>query len=316
MRIVFLGTPATAVPSLEALLAQGHDVGLVVTQPDRPAGRSGREQPPPVKLCAEAHGLRVAQPAKVRSPEFLAAIAAERPEVLVVVAYGRILPKPVLEAAPLGAINVHFSLLPSLRGAAPVQWALARGARETGVTTFRIDEGLDTGALLLQRRVAIAPGEHAPALLARLAAVGAEVLVATLAGLASGTVVPKPQDHASATAAPILAREDGWWDPAWSARDLEGRVRGFDPWPGVWASRSGSRIRIVEAAATAETCDAEPGTVLALQRDAFLVACSGGTVAAVVSVQPEGRKTLRARDAANGRQLAPGDRLGRIESAA
>lgn len=317
MKVVFLGTPAAAVPALEALLAAGHEVRLVVSQPDRASGRSNRLVAPPVKACALNHGLQVLQPATVRTREFLSAIAADRPQVLVVVAFGRILPKQVLDAAPLGAINVHFSLLPTLRGAAPVQWALARGERETGVTTFRLDLGVDTGDLLLQKRVAIDAGEHAPALLARLSAVGAALLVETLAGLENRSIIPSPQDHERASHAPILTRADGLWDPAWTASDLEGRTCGFDPWPGVWARRAETRIRIVDARALpGARTEGVAGAVLALEGESIHMACAAGTVASIGAVQPEGRRTMNAREACNGRQLLPGDRLGRIESAA
>ena len=317
MRIVFLGTPETALPSLEAILAAGHDVSLVCTQPDRPAGRRKEPQASPVKQFALARNLRVIQPEKVRTPQFLEAILGAAPDVLAVVAYGRILARPVLDAARHGAINLHFSLLPALRGAAPVQWALARGEHETGVTTFRIDEGLDTGDLLGQRRVAIAEAEHAPALLGRLAVEGAALLVETLGGLAAGSITPKPQDHARATSAPILTREDGRWDEAWTAWHLEGRVRGFDPWPGVWAVRGGKRLRIAGAAALAGASSAaDPGTVLSSDAEGVRVACAGGTVAIVDSVQPEGGRAMSVREAVNGRLLCPGDRIERPEPAA
>jgi methionyl-tRNA formyltransferase len=317
VRVVFVGTPDAALPALEAILAAGHEVPLVVTQPDRPSGRSKTPQPTPVKALAAARGLTVIQPEKVRTPEFLQRIAAARPDALAVVAYGRILTRPVLDAAPHGAINVHFSLLPALRGAAPVQWALARGESGTGVTTFRLDDGLDTGDILRARRVAIAAGEHAPALLARLAVEGASLLVETLRGLAAGSIEPKPQEHGRATAAPILTRRDGSWDPAWSARALEGRVRGFDPWPGVWALLRGRRLRIVEARALTETTvDRAAGGVIDLEDGGFHLACADGTIAAVDVVQPEGGRTMSAREAANGRLLRTGDRLEPPEHAA
>jgi methionyl-tRNA formyltransferase len=312
-----MGTPEPALPSLNAILDAGHGVSLVCTQPDRPVGRKREPQAPPVKTRALACGLRVIQPEKVRTKEFLDAIVEATPDVIVVVAYGRLLTRPVLDAARHGAINLHFSLLPELRGAAPVQWALARGAEQTGVTTFRLDEGLDTGDLLKQRRVAIEPDEHAPALAARLAVTGATLLVETLAGLASGTIAPEPQDHRAATNAPILTREDGWWSGAWAARDLEGRVRGFDPWPGVWVTRGGKRLRIVKAKALAGTpSTAEPGTVLSLESDGLDVACAGGTVARIDAVQPEGGRAMSVKEAVNGRLLSPGDRVERPESAA
>jgi methionyl-tRNA formyltransferase len=312
-----MGTPQTAVPALDSLLVAGHDVVLVVTRPDRRVGRGRSRQPPPVKEFAGSRGLRLLQTDNVRSPEFLEALGSVSPEVLVVVAFGRILPRRVLDAARHGAINVHFSLLPAYRGAAPVQWALASGEEVTGVTTFRLDEGLDTGDLLGHRSVAIAAGEHAPALLDRLAAAGAELLVETLSGLAAGSIRPTPQDHDRATIAPRLTVEDGRWDPSWSARELEGRVRGFDPWPGVWAQRSRKRIRLVEARALPDAvAEGEPGTVLSLHGEVLRLSCAGGTVAVVDSVQPDGGRVLRARDAVNGRLLRPGDRLERPEPAA
>lgn len=312
-----MGTPHTAVPALEALLVAGHDVALTVTRPDRPAGRGRSPQPPPVKEFARSRGLRVLQMDDVRSPEFIEALASASPEVLAVVAFGRILPRQVLAVARHGAINVHFSLLPAYRGAAPVQWALASGEDLTGVTTFRIDEGLDTGDVLAHRPVPIAAGEHAPALLGRLAVAGAALLVETLGGLAAGSIRATPQDHDRATTAPRLTRQDGLWDPSWSARELEGRVRGFDPWPGVWAQRAGKRIRLVDAHALADAiAEGEPGVVLGLHGEAFRLGCAGGTVAVVDSVQPDGGRVMRAREAVNGRLLRPGDRIERPEPAA
>lgn len=309
-----MGTPEPAVPTLEAILAAGHEVPLVVTQPDRPAGRSKSLRPPPVKTLALASGLPVLQPETVRTPEFLGAIAAAAPDAIAVVAYGRKLPRPVLDAAPHGAVNLHFSLLPAYRGAAPVQWALAHGETVTGVTTFRLDEGLDTGDLLLQREVAIGADEAAPALLRRLAAVGAGVLIETLSGLAAGSIRPHPQDAAKATLAPLLRKEHGRWDPSWDARQLAGRVHGFDPWPGVWAMRAGRRIRIAEAAEQRGAATPEAaGTILDLDGEAARLACAGGTVVLVHAIQPEGGRRMRTREAVNGRRLAPGDRLERPE---
>jgi methionyl-tRNA formyltransferase len=317
VKVVFMGTPESAVLALDAILVAGHDVPLVVTRPDRPLGRKKTPRPPPVKVFATSRGLRVIQPDNVRSHEFVETIVTASPGALAVVAYGRILTRHVLDAARHGAINLHFSLLPAYRGAAPVQWALASGEDATGVTTFRIDEGLDTGDLLGQRQVAIAPGEHAPALLARLAVTGAALLVETLGGLAAGSIRPTPQDHDRATTAPILTPRDGLWDPSWTARELEGRVRGFDPWPGVWAKRRGKRIRVVDAHALpgAITNDV-PGTVLELDGEGVRLSCAGGTVAILGSVHPDGGRAMRAREAVNGRLLCPGDRIERPEPAA
>jgi methionyl-tRNA formyltransferase len=312
-----MGTPESAMPSLDAILAAGHDVPLVCTQPDRPVGRSKAPRPSPVKVLALARGLTVIQPAKVRTPALLEAIVEASADVLAVVAYGRILTRQVLGKARHGGVNLHFSLLPAFRGAAPVQWALARGERTTGVTTFRIDEGLDSGDLLLQQSVAIAPREHAPELLSRLAVDGARLLVETLDGLAAGSITPRPQDHSQATSAPLLTREHGRWDPAWAAGELEGRVRGFDPWPGVWVARAGRRFRIAGAAALpGANSEARPGTVLSSDPTGLRMVCSGGTVVLVDSVQSEGGRVISARDAVNGRLLGPGDRIERPEPAA
>jgi methionyl-tRNA formyltransferase len=311
VKVVFLGTPESAVRTLEALLAGGHAVPLVVTQPDRPAGRSGAPRPPAVKTAALAAGLPVLQPERVKAPGFRDALAGERPDALVVVAYGRILPQAVLEVAPLGAINVHFSLLPRHRGAAPVQWALARGEEVTGVTTMLMNARMDEGDILLQREVPVEPGEHAPALTRRLADAGAALLLETLAQLPEGTFEPRPQDPVLATYAPLLTARNGEIDPGLTAVEIEGRVRGFDPWPGVWVSRAGKRVRIVDADAVASATTGDPpGTVIGLDGDAFRVACGGGTVLAVRRIQPEGRRAMSSREAMNGRHLAVGDRLG------
>jgi methionyl-tRNA formyltransferase len=310
LRIVFFGTPRTAVPSLGALLDAGQRVTLVVTRPDRPAGRSDRLVAPPVKLLAERRGVAVIQPAQVRGPEFAERLEAERPDAIVTVAYGKILPAAVLRIPALGCVNLHFSLLPRFRGAAPIQWALAAGESATGATTMRMNERLDEGDILLQEPVAIAPDEHAPELAERMAHAGARLLVETLARLQRGELVPRPQVAAEASHAPLLTRADGVADFALPARLLEGRVRGFDPWPGVWAKVNQRRLRIRRARAVpgAATSSAA-GTVLGFEREALQVACGAGTVLDVLVVQPESGRELSARDARNGRVLAPGDRL-------
>ena len=313
MRVAFLGTPETAVPFLEALVAGGHDVGLVVTRPDRPRGRSAAPAPPPVKRAAIRLGIEVEQPAATRRPEFAQRLVSVRADLLVVVAYGRILTAEALAAAPRGAVNVHFSLLPRWRGAAPVQWCLAAGDERTGVCTMQLDDGLDTGPILLAEETPIRADEHAPALTARLVALGVPLLLRTLDGLARGDLRPRAQDDASATRAPMITRSDGEVSPALPARAIAGRVRGFDPWPGVWLRRGGTRIRIVRALPRdGETASHAPGTVLRLDEDDLLVACGGGSVLAVRDVQPEGRRTVAVRDAVNGRLLAPGDVLEKL----
>jgi methionyl-tRNA formyltransferase len=314
VRLVFLGTPAAAVPALRALHAAGHDVAQVITQPDRPAGRSGTPRFTPVKEAALELGLPVAQPLRVRDATFLATVRGPGADALVVVAYGRILPRSVLEAAPLGAINVHFSLLPKYRGAAPVQWALVNREPVTGVTTMQITEGLDEGPLLLQSAVAIDRGEHAPALTGRLSVLGAGLLLRTLEGVAAGTITAVEQDPSEVSYAPLLRVSDGWADFRRTAREMEGRIRGLDPWPGVWAWRQGRRIRLVEGEAlpgeeTLAGTPAEEGTVLGLKDGALLVSCGYGSLLAVRQLQLEGRRPLSAREAWSGRQVAPGDRL-------
>ncbi len=313
MRVVFLGTPESAVPTLTALLAAGHAVPLVVTRPDRPAGRSGAPRPPAVKTAALDANLTVIQPEAVNRPEFREVLVRARPEALVVVAFGKILPGPALDAAPGGAVNVHFSLLPRYRGAAPVQWALANGEEVTGVTTMLMNARMDEGDILLQRELPIEPGERAPSLTGRLAGVGATLLLEALARLEEGSIERSPQDSAAATYARLLTASDGDLDPGLTAREIDGRVRGFDPWPGVWTCRAGKRIRIVDARAIAGATTADPpGTVIGLDGDALRVACGGGTVLAVHRIQPENRRVMSAREAVNGRHLAAGDRLVRF----
>jgi methionyl-tRNA formyltransferase len=308
--LVFLGTPRIAVPTFSALIEAGHEVALVVTQPDRPSGRSRTPAAPPVKRAALERGLEVIQPAKVRNEAFRERIASCEPDVLVVVAYGRILPGKLLRAAPRGAVNVHFSLLPRYRGAAPVQWTLARGETVSGVTTMLMNEKMDEGDILMQLEVPVAPGEHAPALQERLAVIGAELLLETLSGLENDSLTPRPQDHACATMAPMLQKSDGEIDPGMHAREIEGRVRGFDPWPGVWLRRSGKRLRIVEARVVDPPQRTEPpGLVVELTPEGLLMVCGEGSCLLLTEVQPEGRRALSARDAVNGRQIQVGDRL-------
>ncbi|HET8647193.1 MAG TPA: methionyl-tRNA formyltransferase, partial [Vicinamibacteria bacterium] len=233
MRIVFLGSGAFAIPSLQALLAAGHEVAAVVSQPDREKGRGLQPAPPPLKTAALERGLPVLQPRRVREPEAQAALRALGPELQVVAAYGQILPPSVIDIAPRGTVNVHGSLLPRYRGAAPVQWAIAHGETETGVTTMMIDAGLDTGAILLSRSTPIGEEETAPELEARLAQMGGALLVETIAGLERGTVHPVPQDHQRATLAPLLQKEDGRVDWTWPAAVIARRIRAFQPWPGT-----------------------------------------------------------------------------------
>ncbi len=315
MKLVFLGTPQVAVPTLSALVESGHQVALVVTRPDRPAGRSGRPVSPPVKRLSEQLGLAVYQPTKVRCAAFAEELSSHSPDLLVVVAYGRILPGPVLRLASAGAINLHFSLLPKYRGAAPVQWALANGEETTGVTTMQISEGLDEGDVLIQQEVAMRSGEHAPALQERLASIGATLTLQTLEQLVAGTLAGRAQDPSMATYAPMLTAADGEIDIGLTARQIEGRIRGFDPWPGVWVGNAGRRLRLLQAdCVEGAPTDASPGEVLELVGQGLVVACGDGTRLSVTRLQPEGRRGMPARDAVNGRHLRPGDRLEKLGS--
>ena len=249
MRLVFCGTPEFAVPTLEAVIAAGHEVALVVTQPDRAAGRGMEVQTSPVKKTALARGLDVVQPEKIKNNvEFRARLEEIRPDAIVVVAYGRIIPQWMLELPRFGNINLHGSLLPKYRGAAPIQWAVANGEIVTGVTTMRLDAGLDTGDMLLAQVVPIAKEETALDVYACLAPVGAELMVKTLSELECGTIFPQAQDHSLATLAPILKREDGWIDFSRDARQIYDRWRGFQPWPGAHTVLRGKKINRAEDA--------------------------------------------------------------------
>ena len=310
MRLVFMGTPETAVPTLRRCLDDGHEVVAVWTQPDRPAGRGNRLVASPVKQFALARGLTVHQPAKIRTDEARALFESHAADAAVVVAYGRILPAPFLRAPRRGCINVHFSLLPKYRGAAPVNWAIVRGERETGVTTMLIDEGLDTGHVLLQRATGIGDEEAAPELLARLAETGAELLGETLARL--DEIEPRPQRDEGATHAPVLKREDGLIDWSLSAEEIGRRVRGFQPWPNAHTTFRGQRLVLwralpLDAGGAGEHV---PGEIVSARGDDLAVACGGGTVLRLVEVQQEGKRRMSARDFVNGARARAGERLG------
>jgi methionyl-tRNA formyltransferase len=304
VRVVFLGTPEFAVPTVDALARAGHEVLAVVAQPDRPAGRGQALRGPATKAWADAHGVPVLQPEKVRDGTLATALRALRPDVLVVTAYGRILGRDLLTLAPLGAVNVHASLLPRWRGAAPIQWAVASGETETGVTVMQMDEGLDTGDMLLVRTIAIGPEETAEALSPRLAALGGEAIVEALPLLAAGALVPVRQDAAAVTLAPILEKGDGRLDFTRPAGELACRVRGFTPWPGTFTSLAGRTLKVHRAVAlAAASAGAAPGTAR-VSGDGLQVACGGGTSLALLEVQPEGKRRMAARDFVNG--LPPG----------
>jgi methionyl-tRNA formyltransferase len=310
MRIVFMGSGAFAIPSLEALIDAGHEVAAVVTQPDKEKGRGRELAPPPVKPIALARGLTVLQPRRIKLPEAQDALRLLVPDLQVVVAYGQILPKAVLDIPPRGTVNVHSSLLPRYRGAAPIHWAIVNGESETGVTTMLLDEGLDTGPTLLARATPIGPEETAPELEARLAKIGATLLIETLDGLVRGAITPQPQDHARATLAPIIEKEQGRLDWTLPAAAIDGRIRGFFPWPGTTAVHEGRALKILRARLLPETGAEAPGTVVAVDRDGVVVACGGGTRLRLLEVQPESRKSMSASAFAAGARLAPGARLG------
>ncbi|HEY9403288.1 MAG TPA: methionyl-tRNA formyltransferase [Pyrinomonadaceae bacterium] len=317
MRLVFMGTPETAVPTLRQCLDDGHEVVAVWTQPDRPAGRGNRLSASPVKEFALSRGLDVHQPAKIKTDEARDLFASHEADACIVVAYGRILPASFLSAPRRGCINVHFSLLPKYRGAAPVNWAIARGETQTGVTTMQIDVGLDTGAIYLQRATPIGDAETAPQVLARLAALGAELLGETLARL--GELEPRPQREEEATHAPILRREDGLIDWGMSALEIERRVRGFQPWPNAHTQFRGQRLVIYQAAprnsleevaAGAHAGIPAAGEITDAHGDALEVACGAHTRLRLSEVQLEGKRRMSARDFINGMRVHAGERLG------
>ncbi|NWG00654.1 MAG: methionyl-tRNA formyltransferase [Thermoanaerobaculaceae bacterium] len=310
MRIVFFGTPDFAVPSLRALVEAGHEVALVVSRPDKPAGRRLRVATPPVVAEARRLGLAVTQPAKLSGEGFAARLREVAAEVAVVVAYGRLIPAPLLAIPRWGFVNLHPSLLPRHRGPSPIQWAIASGDSTTGVSTMLLDEGMDTGPILLQRPTAIGPGERALELERRLAELGAELVVATLAGLEAGTVRPQPQDHRLATVTPKLERSMGRVDWHLTAQELERRCRAFDPWPGLYCTFRGGRLKVHGLEVGPPLAGTEPpGTVVAVSASGISVRCGSGTVALLTELQREGRRRLPADAFILGERVARGERM-------
>jgi methionyl-tRNA formyltransferase len=295
VKLVFMGTPAFAVPSLERTVEAGHEVITVFTQPDRPKGRGQKDAMSPVKEAALRLGLAVQQPERVRRPEVVEQLRAMAPEAMVVVGYGQIIPKTILEIPPLGIINVHASLLPKYRGAAPIQWAIARGETSTGVTTMRINEGLDTGDMLLKWETAIGPEENSVELGRRLAVAGADLLVRTLAGLSA--IQPQRQDDSQASYAPTLKKEDGKIDWTLSPREILNRIRGFEPWPGGYGFLRGQRMQIWSAAIGDQ--ELPPGALRALNRKLY-AGCGREESIELREVQLEGKKRMPAAAFMNG----------------
>jgi methionyl-tRNA formyltransferase len=318
MNLVFCGTPQFAVPTLEKLVEAGHQVKLVLTQPDRPKGRGLELVASPVKQSALRFNLPVYQPEKIKTNEELQARLREiAPDAIIVVGYGRIIPKWMLDLPRYGNINLHASLLPKYRGAAPIQWAIARGEKVTGVTVMRIDEGLDTGDLLSQEGLAIADDDTSETIAPRLAAIGADLMVETLRALQAGTVTPRPQNDAEATLAPILTKEDGRIDFHRTAQEICNRLRGFQPWPGAFTTFRGKMLGVTAAkpaggdlaATTPSGSVTAEGELLVLGSQLF-VGCGGNTVLELLQVQPEGKKRMTVPDFANGYKPHAAETLG------
>jgi methionyl-tRNA formyltransferase len=310
MILVFCGTPRFAVPTLDKLIEAGHSVPLVVTQPDRPRGRGMEVAVSPVKEAALRLNLPVTQPDRIKNnDDFRASLAALAPDAIIVVGYGRIIPQWMLDLPRYGNLNLHASLLPKYRGAAPIQWAIANGASVTGVTTMRIDAGLDTGDILLQREVPIASGDTAETLAPRLAAIGSDLMVETMRGLDRGQIHAVPQDHARATLAPILKKEDGRIDFARTATETFNRMRGFQPWPGAYTVFKGKTLQVHRALPTEPAGKVAPGEI-AVEGTRLLVGCGRDSTLELLELQVEGKRRMSAADFINGYRPTRGEKLG------
>jgi methionyl-tRNA formyltransferase len=308
VNLVFCGTPRFAVPTLDKLVEAAFRVELVVTQPDRPKGRGLELVSSPVKQRAAQLGLSITQPEIIKNNEALRAqLAALKPDAIIVVGYGRIIPQWMLDLPPLGNINMHASLLPKYRGAAPIQWAIARGETVTGVTTMKIDAGLDTGDILLQQEIPILPDDTAETLSPKLADIGATLTVETLRRLQAGSVYPRRQDNAQASLAPILKKEDGLIDFSRPAAEILNRMRGFQPWPGAYSKFRGKSLQIWKAVAINR---ALPSSELKMQSDRLLVGCGQGTAIELLELQLEGKKRTSACDFLRGYRPLPGEKFG------
>jgi len=311
LNLVFAGTPPFAVPPLEKLVAAGFAVSLVVTQPDRPRGRGMELTASPVKESATRLGIPLTQPESIKNnEEFRARLAELEPDAIVVVGYGRIIPQWMIDLPTLGNLNLHASLLPRYRGAAPIQWAIAQGEAITGVTTMRIDAGLDTGDILLQKELPINADDTAETIAPKLASIGADLMVETLRGLLAGEIRPRPQDHSQATLAPILKKEDGRIDFHRSATEIWNRLRGFQPWPGAYTTLRGKSLQILVAKPANV---AVPVGTITLRGDGAFVGCGARTALELLEVQMEGKKRTSARDFVNGYRPREGERLGELQ---
>lgn len=303
MRIVFMGTPDFAVPSLERLIADGYDIAAVYTQPDKPKNRGMKLVAPPVKQCAMGHGIPVEQPDRVRTQEVLDRLAAYQPELIVVAAYGKILPKVLIDLPPLGCINVHSSLLPKYRGAAPIHWAILNGEEETGVTIMDIAEALDAGDILAQSVTPIDPEETVESLHDRLAVMGAELLSQTVAAIGRGETVRIPQEDSKSTYAPMLSRELSPLDWSRSAKQLHNQVRGLTPWPACSMELQGKQFKVFSAEETGEATAAAPGTCVGTDQKGILMACGDGKILRITEVQAPGKKRMSAADYLRGHPI-------------
>ena len=310
LRLVFMGTPEFAVPALQALLAGEDTVVGVVCQPDKPAGRRLDLHAPPVKDCARAHAVPVFQPQKIRTPEALEHLQGWQPDLIVVAAYGKILPKTLLDLPACGCINIHASLLPKYRGAAPVQWAIAHGETHSGVTIMQVSEELDAGDILLQKSVALKPDETGGSLHDTLATLSAQALMEAMALFKQGKLVTTPQDKAAVTYAPLLKKEDGEIDWTHSAVSIERRIRAFHPWPSSYTWLGNKRLKILAARLSTGEAPAVPGTIINRQDSTLSVATGQGSLT-LDRVQLEGKKALPIAAFLAGHNLKPGDRLGR-----
>ena len=312
MDLIFCGTPQFAVPTLDALVAAGHQIQLVVSQPDRPSGRGRQLAIPAVKQRALELGLPVTQPAAIKhNAEFRAQVEALKPRAIIVVAYGRIIPKWMLDLPPLGNINLHASLLPKYRGAAPIQWAIANGEQVTGATTMRLDEGLDTGAIMLQRELTMGPDENAIQISALLAKSGAELMVETLRQAEGGRVQPRPQDDSHATLAPVLKKEDGRIDFSRPAQLTYNRLRGFQPWPGAFTSFRGKQLQITGARPLPPGEELMPPGRIRVLDQRLLAGCGQDTILELLELQPEGKRRISAAEFINGYRPQGGEQMGR-----
>jgi methionyl-tRNA formyltransferase len=304
MRIIFFGTPDFALPSLKKLIASGENVVAVVTQPDRVRGRGHKLSQPPVKEYAVSQGIPVLQPAGIRSEEFFETVAGIKPDMIVVVAYGRIIPPAMLTLPPKGCINVHASLLPKYRGAAPIQWSIVRGEPKTGITTMLLDEGLDTGDILLMEETEILPEDNAVTLGNRLSEMGADLLIVTIRGIVQGTIRPVSQTGES-TYAPIIRKEDGRIDWAASAREIFNLTRGMYPWPGGQCLFEGEKITIIRTRVADADSGETAGSIVKIQGDELHVGAGMG-ILALLELKPEGKKTMTGAAFARGRHIREG----------